>query len=59
MKRGIDLALMEAAFKRAAYKAIHGTREERSGRFLLAKQPKAPPAPLRWSKKAKSKRRED
>jgi hypothetical protein len=28
---------MEAAFKRAAYKAIHGTREERSGRFLPAK----------------------
>ena len=24
---------MEAALKHAAYKAIHGTREERSGRF--------------------------
>jgi hypothetical protein len=27
---------MEAAFKRAAWKAVHGTREERSGRFLRA-----------------------
>jgi hypothetical protein len=25
---------IEAALKRAAYKALHGTREERSGRFL-------------------------
>jgi hypothetical protein len=58
MKRGLDFALMEAAFKRAAYKAIHGTREERSGRFFLpAKTPKAPPAPLR-AKKSKLKRRE-
>lgn len=31
MKRGLDFAQMEAAFKRAAYKAIHGTREERAG----------------------------
>jgi hypothetical protein len=29
----------EAALKRAAYKATHGTREERSGRFLLAEKP--------------------
>ena len=35
MSRGIDVAKMEAAFKRAAHKAMHGTREERSGRFLL------------------------
>ena len=34
MTRGIDFEQMEAALKRAAYKAIHGTREERSGRFL-------------------------
>jgi hypothetical protein len=33
MKGKLDVAKMEAAFKRAAYKAIHGTREERSGRF--------------------------
>jgi hypothetical protein len=33
MRRGLDVAKAEAAFKRAAYKAIHGTREERSGRF--------------------------
>lgn len=31
MRRGIDFAQMEAAFKCAAYKAIHGTREERAG----------------------------
>ena len=31
---GVDFELMEAALKRAAKKAIHGTREERSGRFL-------------------------
>jgi hypothetical protein len=31
---GIDFRKMEAAFKRAAHRAVHGTREERSGRFL-------------------------
>ena len=40
MSKGLDLAKAEAALKRAAYKALHGTREERSGRFLAAdKQP--------------------
>jgi hypothetical protein len=34
MRRGLDVAKAEAAFKRAAYKAVHGTREERSGRFV-------------------------
>jgi hypothetical protein len=33
MKRGLDFVRAEAALKRAAYKAVHGTREERSGRF--------------------------
>jgi hypothetical protein len=36
MKRGLDFAKAEAALKRAAYKAVHGTREERSGRFDTA-----------------------
>ena len=36
--RGVD-SKMEAAFKRAAEKAMHGTREERSGRFLLVEGP--------------------
>jgi hypothetical protein len=36
MKRGLDFAKAEAALKRAAYKAVHGTREERSGRFGTA-----------------------
>jgi hypothetical protein len=31
---GIDIWEMEAAFKRAAHRAVHGTREERSGRFI-------------------------
>jgi hypothetical protein len=30
---GIDFEEMEAALKRAAYKAIYGTHEERAGRF--------------------------
>jgi hypothetical protein len=33
MTRGLDFAKAEAALKRAAYKAVHGTREERSGRL--------------------------
>ncbi len=32
MSKGLDLAKAEAALKRAAHKALHGTREERSGR---------------------------
>jgi hypothetical protein len=34
MKRGLDFEKAEAALRRAADKALHGTREERSGRFL-------------------------
>lgn len=44
MKRGLDFKKAEAAFKRAAEKATHGTREERSGRFLPAE--KSPEAEL-------------
>lgn len=33
MRRGLDFDKAEAALKRAAEKATHGTREERSGRF--------------------------
>ena len=33
MRRGLDFDKAEAALKRAAYKATHGTREERSARF--------------------------
>jgi hypothetical protein len=58
MKRGLDFKQMEAAFKRAAYKAIHGTREERSGRFFLPEKTRKPPsAPPRALKKSKLKRR--
>jgi hypothetical protein len=34
MSRGLDIQKAEAAFKRAAHRAIHGTREERSGRVI-------------------------
>jgi hypothetical protein len=44
MRRGLDFAKAETAFKRAAEKALHGTREERSGRFLPAKKRASPPA---------------
>jgi hypothetical protein len=35
MKRGLDFEKAEAAFKRAAYKATHGMREERAGQYEL------------------------
>ena len=35
MRRGLDIEKIEAALTRAAYKAVYGTREERSGRFLV------------------------
>ncbi len=34
MSRRLDMTKAEAAFKRAAHKAVHGTREERSGKFM-------------------------
>jgi hypothetical protein len=40
MSKGLDLAKAEVALKRAAHKAVHGTREERSGRFLLKEKPR-------------------
>ena len=48
MTEKLDIAKMEAALKRAADKAVHGTREERSGRFL-AKQQSAAAKPTRRS----------
>ena len=33
MNQKVEIERMQAAFKRAAEKATHGTREERSGRF--------------------------
>jgi hypothetical protein len=38
MSRMLDVEKVDAALKRAARRAIHGTREERSGRFLPAKK---------------------
>jgi len=36
MRQTSEIEEIGAALKRAAYKAVHGTREERSGRFLPA-----------------------
>ena len=44
MKRTPDIEKIDAALKRAAYRALHGTKEERSGRFLPAKKRASPPA---------------
>jgi len=41
MSRGLDFEKAQAAFRRAAEKAIHGTREERSGRFETPLQRRA------------------
>lgn len=43
-KPTIDIEKVEAALKRAAHRALHGTREERSGRFLHRDKPAAPKA---------------
>ena len=34
MSRGLDREKAEAALRRAAHKAVHGTSEERSGRII-------------------------
>ena len=34
MRRGLDIRKAEAALTRAARKAVHGTREDRSGRVV-------------------------
>jgi hypothetical protein len=34
----LDVKKVDAALRRAARRALHGTREERSGRFLPAKR---------------------
>lgn len=45
MKRTLDIQKVDAALKRAADRALHGTRTERSGRFLPGeKRPVAPNA---------------
>jgi hypothetical protein len=37
-----DATKIEAALRRAAYKATHGSREERSGRFLVKNERRSP-----------------
>jgi hypothetical protein len=41
MKQTSEIEEIRAALKRAAYQAVHGTREERSGRFLRAEKPRS------------------
>jgi len=55
MKQTSEIEEIGEALKRAAYKALHGTREERAGRFLPAKTRAASSAPA--SKRAKLNRR--
>jgi hypothetical protein len=38
MKQTSEIEEIKAALKQAAYRATHGTRGERSGRFLPAKK---------------------
>jgi hypothetical protein len=40
MRQTPEVEKIDAALKRAAYRALHGTREERSGRYLPAKSRK-------------------
>jgi len=44
MKRMLDVEKVAAALKRAAFRATHGTRAERTGRFLPAKKRRTLPA---------------
>jgi hypothetical protein len=39
MSQKPDATKIEAALRRAAYKATQGSREERSGRFLVKNRP--------------------
>jgi hypothetical protein len=41
MNQGLDLEYVQVALKEVAEKAIHGTRQERSGRFETTQQPRA------------------
>jgi len=41
MKRTLDVEKVQAALKRAAFKAAHGTRAERAGRFLATRAPRS------------------
>jgi hypothetical protein len=56
MKQTSEIEEIRAALKRAAYKALHGTREERSGRFLPAKTARDT-GPRRTPKRASTIRR--
>jgi dephospho-CoA kinase len=57
MSRGLDITKAEAALKRAAHKALHGTREERSGRFLPKEKRQSAPGARRDAPKDLAKRK--
>jgi hypothetical protein len=44
MNRKLDIEKVESALQRAAQRALHGTRAERSGRFLPASEDRIPSA---------------
>jgi len=44
VNRKLDVEKVDAALQRTAHRAIHGTRAERSGRFLPVKKRRALPA---------------
>lgn len=56
MKPALDIAEMDAALKRAAVKAVQGTREERSGRFRPANQRPASSADGRGKQREQERR---
>jgi hypothetical protein len=51
MKRTLDIEKVEAALKRAAFKAAHGTRTERAGRFVASKAPRSVGHPERHGRR--------
>ncbi len=54
-----DTTKIEAALERAARKATHGTREERSGRFLLRQENRPSQGPEHAEARAAQERRRD
>jgi hypothetical protein len=58
MKQTSEIEEIRAALKRAAYKAIHGTREESSSRVLPAKTSRDA-SPCRAPKRSSTSRRKD
>jgi hypothetical protein len=58
MRRTAEVARIEAALKRAAQRAVHGTQEERSGRYLPTEEKKNSRPARRVSKQVRANHRE-